>query len=403
MSLLDPIKNWAQNNINLILSFLRIFKPILIFKGTAFVTKFADVQEVLSRPNIFGVTYAEKMNRITDGSNFYLGMNDTAVYTRDVSNMRVVFPRTDITDRVKPLVENYAQSLVEAAKDGKLDVVKDLSEKVPSHFCAEYFGIPGPDVATFVDWTTYMFQYLFFPGNSKEVDEKALAYAAELRSHIDKLIENRKTSGEKKDDVLGRCLALQTSGTDGMTDIDIRNNILGNLIGAVPTTSKCVAQILNYLLDHNEILAQAQTAARSNEDEALRKIMLECLRLDPFAPGMTRITLEDYTIAKGTFRATKIKKDTPVLALTQSAMMDGGEISNPKSFRLDRPDYHYMPFGYGMHTCSGYYVNMVQIPMILKAILKKENLTREQGDAGKMECRGPFPSHLCVRFTPTNN
>lgn len=403
MSLSDRIRSWAVNNTNLIFSLLRVFKPILVFKGTALVTKFADVQEVLSLPNVFGVTYTEKMTLITGGSNFFLGMNNTDIYTRDVSNMRIVVPRTDIADRIKPLVENYAQSLVDAAQDGKLDVVKDLGEKVPSYFSAEYMGVPGSDVETLVDWTTYIFQYLFFPGNSKEVDEKALGYGVQMRAYLDELIQTCKASSEKKDDVLSRCLALQTSNTPGMTDQDIRNNLLGTLVGAIPTTSKCAAQVLNYLLDHSELLAQAQVAARANEDETLRKVMLECLRLDVFAPGNTRITLEDYTLAKGSLRATKIKKGTPVIALTQSAMMDGSQVSNPKSFRLDRPDYHYLHFGYGMHTCFGYYINMVQIPMVLKAILKCENLTREPGDAGKMELRGPFPSHLRVRFKPANN
>ena len=397
MYLVDRLKSWALNNTDFIFSLLRTVKPILIANNTAFVTRFTDVEEVLSRPNVFGVTYAEEMGIITNGSNFFLGMNDTEIYTRDVSNMRIVVPRTDLKDRIKPLVENYAQSLVDAADEGVFDVVKDLSEKVPCHFSAEYLGVPGNTVAEFVDWNTYIFQYLFFPDNPEEVDKKAISYAGQMRTYLDELIQSRKASGEQKDDVLGRCLALQTSNTPGMSDEDIRNNLLGIIVGAIPTTSKCVAQVLNYLLDHLELLESAQTAARADEDETLRKIMLECLRFDVFAPGISRITLEDYTLAKGTWRAKKIKKGTPVLALTQSAMMDAHQITNPKSFRLDRPDYHYLHFGYGLHTCFGYYINMIQIPMILKAILKVKKLTREPGEAGKMEFRGPFPSHLRVR------
>ena len=397
MSLADRLKSWALNNTDTIFSLLRMVKPIAVVNNTALVTRFADVQEVLSRPNVFGVTYAEKMGIITNGSNFFLGMNDTAIYARDVSNMRIVVPRTDLKERVKPLVENYAQSLVDGANEGVFDVVKDLSEKVPCYFSAEYLGVPGTTIEELVDWSTYMFQYLFFPDNPEEVDKKAISYAGKMRAYLDELIQTRKASGEQKDDVLGRCLALQTTNTPGMSDEDIRNNLLGTIVGAIPTTSKCAAQVLNYLLDRPELLELAQTAARTDEDETLRKIMLECLRFDVFAPGITRITLEDYTLAKGTWRAGKIKPGTPVLALTQSAMMDSHQISKPKSFRLDRPDYHYMHFGYGMHTCFGYYINMIQIPMILKAILKVKNLTREPGEAGKMEFRGPFPSHLRVR------
>ena len=398
MSIKDRLDKWVLNNLNLIFSLLRVVQPIVKFQGNTAVTRFDDVQEVLSRPNVFGVTYAEKMGIITNGSNFFLGMNNTDIYSRDVSNMRIVVPRTDLEDRIKPLVENYAQSLVDSSNKEVFDVVKDLGEKVPCHFSAEYLGVPGPTEEELTDWTTYMFQYLFYPNNTEEDDKKAVSYAGKMRAYLDELIQTRKASGEQKDDVLGRCLALQTSGTPGMSDEEIRNNFLGILIGAIPTTSKCSAQVLNYLLDHPQLLKSAQTAANGNDDGTLRKIMLECLRFDAFSPGIPRITLEDYTIAKGTWRAKKIKKGTAVLALTQSAMMDGRQISSPKSFRVDRPDYHYMHFGYGMHTCFGYYINMIQIPMILKAILKAKKLTRESGEAGKMELRGPFPSHLRVRI-----
>ena len=398
MSLVDRLKSWALNNTDVVFSLLRTLKPILIANNTAFVTRFADVQEVLSRPNVFGVTYGEKMGIVTDGSNFFLGMNNTEIYTRDVSNMRIVVPRTDLKERIKPLVENYAQSLVDTATAGVFDVVPELSTKVPCYFSAEYLGVPGNTVEELTEWTTYIFQYLFFPNNPEEVEKKAISYAQQLRTYLDELIQNRKASELEKDDVLGRCLALQKINTPGMSDQDIRNNLLGIIVGAIPTTSKCVAQVLNYLLDRPELLKLAQTAANTDDDETLRNIMLECLRFDVFAPGITRITLEDYILAKGTWRATTIKKGTSVLALTQSAMMDSHQISNPKSFRLDRPDYHYLHFGYGMHTCFGYYINMIQIPMILKAILQVKNLTRQSGEAGKMECRGPFPSHLRVNI-----
>ena len=395
--LVNRLKSWALANTDLTFALLRSFKPISISNGTALVTRFADVQEVLSRPNVFGVTYAEKMGVVTNGSNFFLGMNNTEIYTRDVSNMRIVVPRTDL-QRIKSLVEDYARSLVDAAGNGTFDVVKELSEPVPCHFSAEYMGVPGPTMAELAEWNTYMFQYLFFSDNPAEVDEKAVSYAAKMRTHLDELIQTRKASGEQKDDVLGRCLALQASNTPGMSDEDIRNNLLGIIVGAIPTTSKCTALVLNYLLDRPELLELAQTAARADDDEKLRKVMLECLRFEVFSPGITRITLEDYTLARGTWRAKKITKGTPVLALTQSAMMDARQINNPKSFRLDRPDYHYLHFGYGMHTCFGYYINMIQIPMILKAVLKVDKLTRAPGEEGKMQFRGPFPSHLRVKI-----
>ena len=88
-----------------------------------------------------------------------------------------------------------------------------------------------------------------------------------------------------------------------------------------------------------------------------------------------------------------------MLVATQSAMWDGRELQSPKKFSIDRPAYQYMPYGYGMHTCFGQYINNIQIGLILKALLVKDNLKRVAGDEGRLQSQGAFPSHLRVTFT----
>jgi cytochrome P450 len=337
------------------------------------------------------------MAAITNGGSFFLGMNDTATYTRDVSNMRIVVRRSDISEIVAPVVAKFADDIV-SKSNGKMDVVTELTNIVPSLFSAEYLGVSGPSKQKLYEWTSSMFQFLFYPGNAKEVDEAAIANGQKTCAYLDELIKLRKLDEEGKDDIIARCLALQKSGTPGMTDVDIRNNLLGIIIGLVPTTSKCAVLMLDYLLDKPELLAGAQQAALNNDDELLRKYMLESLRFNSFGAGIFRAALEDYVIASGTFRSKKIKKGMQVLVATQSAMLDGRVVKNPKEFRLDRPDYHYMHFGYGMHTCFGQYINMVQIPLIVKALLRCKNLRRANGAAGQVQYQEPFPSHLHIEF-----
>jgi len=81
-----------------------------------------------------------------------------------------------------------------------------------------------------------------------------------------------------------------------------------------------------------------------------------------------------------------------VIAATQSAMFDERMVDQPNQFRVDRPEYLNMHFGYGLHTCFGQYVNRVQIPGILKPLLKRPGLRR----AGELQYDGPFPSSLPV-------
>lgn len=397
VNFIDKIKNWGLNNLPLLFAILRNTIPIFKLKKLVVVSRYSDVQEVLSRPNIFGVTYTEKMQIITNGSNFFLGMNDTPNYTRDVSNMRLVVRRNDVDTIITPMIENFSNSII-SASNGSMDIVQELTRVVPALFTEKYMGIPGPSQDEIIDWTSSMFQYLFYPDNSSEFNNNAIQAAQKTRDYLDKLIKDRKSYDEKNDDIIGRCLELQTSNTPGMSDIDIRNNLLGIIIGAIPTTSKSAALVIDYLLDHPERLANAQTAAKNDNTETIRKLVLECLRFNSFGAGIFRTALEPYTIAKGTFRSKKITKGSTVIALTQSAMLDGRKLNNPKAFSLNRPDYSYMHFGYGMHTCFGEHINMVQIPIIVKSLLKCSNLRRASGEQGVMKNIGQFPAHLNVQF-----
>jgi cytochrome P450 len=384
--------DWVFNNLGLVFSVLRWIKPTIVFKGQAFVARFDDVSEVLERDWAFQVPYAEKMGKITNGSNFFLGMQNTEQYTRDVSNMRLAASREDIGEIIVPFVDNTCNEIL-SASNGKMDVVQALTRVVPTRLIGKYFGTPGWNEAEFTDAATIMFQYLFYPDDA-EVEKKALIVADKTRQYLDQAIAERKLNRNQCDDVLERCLKLQDAGMPGMDDQGIRNNLIGLIIGAIPTTSKCAATTLNYLFDKPELLVTAQQAARIDDDAAMIQYVLESLRLNPFSAGIQRVCAEDYVVAKGTLRATKIPKGTKVLAATQSAMMDRRKVTEPSKFRLDRPSYIYMHFGYGLHTCFGQYINLAQIPGIVKSVLKQKRLRR----VSDMKSVGPFPTNLEIEF-----
>ena len=142
MSFLDDLKAHSIQYPEPIFAILRRIKPILLIKNFALVTRFADVQEVLSLDDVILVAYGEKMRAVTGGEDFFLGMQNSPEYTRDVSHMRSVVRREDIPGRIAPFVQKTASDLV-AAAGNRLDVVK-LSKDVPSRWIADYFGCPSP-------------------------------------------------------------------------------------------------------------------------------------------------------------------------------------------------------------------------------------------------------------------
>jgi cytochrome P450 len=396
MHFIDGLKQHFTEHPEPVFAILRNIKPILLVKNFALVTRYRDVQEVLARDDVFQVPYGQKMEIVTGGQNFFLGMQNSPEYERDTSHMRTVMRREDVA-RIAAFIAQTAEELV-AASNGKLDVVQ-LGRTVPVRWVASYFGCPAKSEQDLADWATVVFQYLFTDvNNDPAVGAAARDAATKLRPWLDGIIAQRKAQPTPADDVLGRCLNLQGLGLPAMDDISIRNNLLGLIVGAIPTTSKCCAQALDELLKRPEELAKAQAAARANDDALLAQYVFEALRFNPNNPGVIRIAAEDYTVAKGELHATTIPQGAQVLAATQSAMFDGRIVDSPNEFQIGRPDFASMHFGFGLHQCFGQHVNRVQIPGILKPLLQRKQLQRSAGDHGQLQMQGPFPSGLEVNF-----
>jgi cytochrome P450 len=224
---------------------------------------------------------------------------------------------------------------------------------------------------------------------------KALDAARQCCVYLDETIAARKASGEVRDDVLGRCLVLQQAGQLGMDDLGIRNNLIGLMIGAVPTISKAAVQALDQLFNFPEALKGAQEAARSGDDALLGRYVFEAMRFNPVNPVIYRRAVRDTSVGQGTLRARTIPEGTLVMAGNLSAMFDPQIINEPSCFRTDRPWSHYILWGDAMHTCFGAQINAAVIPAVLKPLLQKQNLRRIGGiDTGGT----PFPQHFMVEF-----
>jgi cytochrome P450 len=398
MAFLSGLEQHAIDDPEPIFAILRRFRPVLLVKNLALVTLHADVQDVLIQDQVFGVPYGPKMRVVTGGSDFFLGMPNSPAYERDVAHMRSVIRRTDVPNVIVPFVAAASEAIV-AASNGHLELVSQLTRPVPTQMICSYFGCPPDSVPDLAAWASTIFQYLFTDlNNDPIVDASARDASAHVRDWLDRSIARRKAAQAGVDTVLQRCLALQDAGLPDMDDIAIRDNLLGILVGAIPTTSKCCVQALDELFKRPAMLAAAAQAATANDDAALAPYIFEALRFRPNNPGVFRVTLEDYIVGKGTMHSTNIPAGTTVLAATQSAMFDDAVVEFPSDFRVDRPAYAYMFWGLGLHTCFGEYINQVQIPGILKPLLRRKNLRRAPGAAGLLTTSGPFPSSLSVEF-----
>lgn len=390
--------SWAMARLPLAFRVLRAVWPIPHLGKTVVATRYDDVREVFLHDQAFGVPYGPKLDVIMGGQPFFLGMGDTPEYRAGTEAMRKVVRVDDIPARLAPAVENAAEKIV-ADAGGRLEIVDALVRRVTFDVLGDYFGIPNPPNGDLRVWSTRLFEFQFAdptddPALRRDVDEIAPA----LRQHIQSEIERRRTSGSPKDDVLGRCIAMQARGEPGFADDQIRTALMGFVVGGPPQPPMVVPQALEQLLRRPEALVGAQAAARSGDDALLAGYVFEAMRFDPLAPALPRVALEDCTIAQGARRARKIAKGTAVLAAMSSAMMDERRVPAPRSFNPRRLPHEYIHFGYGLHTCFGIHMNKVLLPLMLKALLKRPSLQRAPGADGQLQKSGAFAKQLYVVF-----
>ena len=374
---------------------LRDDRPILQSPMATLIAQFRDVEEILHREEVFSVSpYLPRMMGVIGP--FVLSQDITPSYDHDISVMRLVVRREDLP-RVKDIVSRHAAEVVSELfqEGGPVNIVQTLTRRVPVRLADEYFGFSAPQDEQMMGWARSCFQEFFINlVDDPEIRAPAVAAGVEMRKRLDALLaERRAWDVDGRDDVMGRLLRLQRAGDVAGLDNDcICRTLMGLVIGMVETTSQAAVQALLVLFSRPDVLARAAAAATAGDDEALSALIFEALRFRPINPMVVRVTKEDYRLAAGEQHETLIRKGTTVFALTWSAMFDPRVLDAPEEFRSDRPDYHYLHFATGLHACFGRYISWIQIPQILKPLLKLKSLR----PTGAPEFDGTFPETFRV-------
>ena len=208
--------------------------------------------------------------------------------------------------------------------------------------------------------------------------------------------ETRKGNGRGV--VLPRLVDMQKRGVPGLTDEVMEAHLFGMVTGFVPTNLLVGGNILETLLRKERFMARTRAAARADDDGLLWRCLQEALRFRFFNPGPFRVCAQDYTLAAGTGRETRIAKGDKLVVMTPSAMFDPRRVACPHEFNPDRPADDYLIFGYGQHWCLGAYIAIAQLRQTFKALLAKPGLQRAPGDDGQLKYITVYPANLWLEF-----
>jgi cytochrome P450 len=181
-------------------------------------------------------------------------------------------------------------------------------------------------------------------------------------------------------DSVSRLVALSQTKAVDFDLARIVQNVGGLLIGAVETTSHCVVNALDWLMQHPDILARARAAAMTGDPTAVDGYVTEALRFKPPFPYFFRMCEQDTVLGRGQSYQAPIAKGTTVLAVTHAAMFDPQALPNPDDFDPTRGPGNQFLLGYGLHECLGRAIASVMIPEMVRQSLRVPNLKADPVD-----------------------
>jgi cytochrome P450 family 135 len=197
-----------------------------------------------------------------------------------------------------------------------------------------------------------------------------------LNAAIDELIgaeiaERRGDPGlEERADILSQLVAARFDGGGSMDDSEVRDQLITLLLAGHETTATALAWTFDLLLRHPAALARLREEIDTDDEDYLRAVIAESLRLRPVIPLAGRrlrseLRVDGFTLPPGT-------DVTPAIWLTHTRP---DLYPEPLAFRperfLDRPPetYGWIPFGGGVRRCLGASFAEFEMRVVLRKVL----------------------------------
>jgi cytochrome P450 len=379
---------------------LRETRPVLDLPVMTVVTRWADVVDLLSRNEIFRVTYAPHMDPSVGP--FMLGRDGAVQNWQDKSAMRTLL-RWDDLPAIRATAGKVASDALRAATQGtggEFDVVATVSRLVPLKIVQRCFGFPGPDDATMLAWSRATQADMFHNlTNDPVLLQSNIAAGQAMQAWVASFVDARQPWTEAAgEDTVSRLLRLTGLGLSGLDRQGVISNVCGLLVGAIETASQAIVNATEQILLNPVQADLATKAAQTGDDAALDAIVWEALRFSPMTTLVLRVAAAAAVIAPGSNHQVTVPAGRAVAAGIGSAMFDPAVFPAPDDFQT-RPRNLYLHVGFGAHICLGQYVAYEIIPETVRQILLVPGLhLLPQGGSDVDNAGGPFAESFKLGF-----
>jgi cytochrome P450 len=217
-----------------------------------------------------------------------------------------------------------------------------------------------------------------FAARQRAVDE--ILYAEIARRREDPSLGER-------DDVFSALLLARDEEGNGLSDREVRDELMTLLLAGHETTAVGLAWTFDLLLHSAEVLERAI----EGDDDYLDAVVKESLRVRPVIPGVGRVVrgepfqLDGYLIPPGV----EINPSIRMIHRRADLYPDPGSFRPERFLGPEAPDtYTWLPFGGGTRRCLGASFALLEMRIVLRRVLERTTLRAVDSRPDKVRFRG---------------
>ena len=361
-------------------------------------------EEVLINTATYGKLGPDNPLRLILGTGL-LTSSDHESWLRNRRMMQPIFHRQSIAKLFEKMVactEDMMENLEKNSKAGDVIDIHKVMMRVTLNivsqcmFSANVMDDPSVGPAAFDIAINYAFQRLQNPLSLPAYlptprNRRFRAVVKGLDNLVYRLIAERRTSGEQKQDLLDMLLKAQDEDTgESMSDKQLRDEIVTMFGAGHETTAITLTWTLYLLSRHPEILRKVQLevdAALDGRTPTLAdlpkmpytlQVFEESMRLYPSAPILPRLTSQEASLGDYLLPA-----HSRVLINLFNIHRHPDHWTEPETFDPDRfsPEkrkaqhrFAYIPFGAGPHLCIGKHFALMEAHLLLASLTQRYEL-----------------------------
>jgi cytochrome P450 PksS len=267
---------------------------------------------------------------------------------------RAFTPR--LVEQLRDRVQRLTDGLLDAVQSrGRMDLIRDYAQPVPTTVIAEMLGVPVADRHRFQRWSAVSVAITPSLWGVLRAVPSVLAFMRYIR----RLVRERRA--RPKDDLVSALVQAEEAG-DRMTEDELLAMVFLLLIAGHETTVNLIGSGTLALLEHPDQLE------RLRDDPALvRPAVEELLRYtSPVETASERYAREDVAVAGVT-----IPRGSMVFAAIASANRDARQFPDPDRLDLTREPNRHLAFGLGPHFCLGASLARLEGQIAINTLLRR--------------------------------